>query len=316
MPVAAALVGSLAGFLCFNRPPATIYLGDTGSTLIGLVVGLVCLEGGSNSSGQLAVAVPLVLMTIPVWDTTLAIVRRKLTGRRFDAADRGHLHHRLLEIGFRPWQALAIVAVLSATTGTAAIVAARTGQGYLGWGTTIAVIVLLVSRRWFGELEMTLVKTAAIRQFVGLASRLSLSTNVLRRVRWIRPDRMGFALAWQTLIEELSSCSVRRFELRLRYDGELRAVHVWSSDDEDPPPAHPWRLSMSFDGDQQNTCEVVVQGGDAAHCEAWYLPRVAHLLRIFGRHWAAHPEQVPDKQQELGLPMVAHWLRWQRRSAA
>jgi hypothetical protein len=93
-------------------------------------------------------------------------------------------------------------------------------------------------------------------------------------------------------------------------------VHVWSCDDENPPPAHPWRLSMSFDGDYQNACEVVVQGGDAAHCEAWYLPRVAHLLRIFGRHWAAHSEQVPDKQQELGLPMVAHWLRWQRRSAA
>ena len=318
MPAAAALVGSLVGFLCFNRPPATIYLGDTGSTLIGLVVGLVCLEGGSNSAGQLAVAVPLVLMTIPVWDTTLAIVRRKLTGRRFDAADRGHLHHRLLEIGFRPWQALALVAVLSATTGAAAIVAARTGQGYLGWGTTIAVILLLARRRWFGALEFSLVKNrVAIRQFVALASRLSLSiAKSKRRVRGIRPEQMGFDRAWQTLIDELSSCTVRRFELRLRNDGELQAVHVWTSSDHTPTPAHPWRLSMRFDGGRQAMCEVVVQGGNMIQIEDSHVARVAHLLQIFGRHWATHPDQVPELQPELGLPMVAHGVRWQRRTAA
>jgi UDP-GlcNAc:undecaprenyl-phosphate GlcNAc-1-phosphate transferase len=322
MPVAAALVGSLVGFLFFNRPPATIYLGDTGSTLIGLVVGLVCLEGGSNSSGQLAVAVPLVLMTIPVWDTTLAIVRRRLTGRRFDAADRGHLHHRLLETGFRPWQALAIVAALSATTATAAIVAARTGQGYLGWGTTIAVIVLLASRHWFGAYEFSLVRIAAVRQFVTLVSRLSLSAKVNRRFRLLRPERMGFESAWQMLTDELAACSVRHFELRLRNAGELQlgelqTVHVWSSGDETlSQPDHPWRLAMSFEGTHGNVCEVIVQGGDAAHSESWYLPRVAYLLRIFGQYWATHPDQVPEQKHELGLPTVAHWVRWQRRSAA
>ncbi len=316
MPVASALVGSLVGFLCFNRPPASIYLGDTGSTLIGLVVGLVCLEGGSNSAGQLAVAVPLVLMTIPVWDTTLAIVRRKLTGRRFDAADRGHLHHRLLEIGFRPWQALAIIGALSATTGAAAIVAARTGQGYLGWGTTIAVIALLAGRHWFGAFEISLVKIRVLRLVVTLASRFSLRPMTNGSAQWLRPERMGFERAWQTVTAEFSSCSVRHFELRLWCDGELRAVHVWSHDGDTPMPEHPWRLSMSFEGGRQNTCEVFVQGGEAEASEPWYLPRVAHLLQTFGHYWATHPEQVPDKQSELGLPMVAHWLRWQRRSAA
>jgi UDP-GlcNAc:undecaprenyl-phosphate GlcNAc-1-phosphate transferase len=313
MPVAAALVGSLAGFLYFNRPQATIYLGDTGSTVIGLVVGLLSLEGGSNAQGQLAFAVPLVLMTIPVWDTTLAIVRRKLTGRRFDAADRGHLHHRLLEVGFTPWQALSIIAALSTVTGVAAIAAARTGRGYLGWGTALAVVVALARLRWFGDYEFSLLKASLKRPLQTIAERLAVA-SAIRPKRHMAIEHADFSTAWTQLIQELSNCSVRRFEFRFWHQGDLRAEHLWNSDV--VVPLHVWRMSMRFEIDRNQACELIAHGGLEPEFHRDRAPRVARLLQDFGRHWATHSEQVSERSIQMDLPITADGVGLQRRSAA
>ena len=100
--MAIVLAASLAGFLIYNLPPASIFLGDSGSMVIGLSVGLLGIQGTLKTSATLAITAPAVVMTLPMFDIVAAIVRRKLTGRRFDAPDRLHIHHRLLDRGWTP----------------------------------------------------------------------------------------------------------------------------------------------------------------------------------------------------------------------
>src|SRR5204863_5259620 len=97
--VAMALAGAMLGFLRYNFPPASIFMGDCGSMLVGLVVGVLAIQGSLKGPATAALAAPLALLTIPIFDTLAAIVRRKMTGRSVYATDRGHLHDCMLQRG-------------------------------------------------------------------------------------------------------------------------------------------------------------------------------------------------------------------------
>ncbi|MFP8878585.1 MAG: MraY family glycosyltransferase [Myxococcota bacterium] len=91
-----ALVGSLLGFLPFNFAPARIFLGDTGALFIGFVLSLVALEGYRQIS-LLTFVVPILALAVPILDTGLSVVRRIRSHSPIFAADRQHLHHRMLK---------------------------------------------------------------------------------------------------------------------------------------------------------------------------------------------------------------------------
>ena len=102
---ASILAGSLIGFLPFNLYPARIYLGDSGATAIGFFLGALTLSGGSTTTAGLAVTLPIVVLGIPLADTLLSMTRRLLrntesTEGGMFVADRNHIHHRLLALGF------------------------------------------------------------------------------------------------------------------------------------------------------------------------------------------------------------------------
>jgi UDP-GlcNAc:undecaprenyl-phosphate GlcNAc-1-phosphate transferase len=90
-----ALFGALVGYLPFNFPPARIFLGDTGSLLIGLCLSVIALEG-YRKTALLAFIVPLIALAVPLLDTLLSILRRLRSGKGVFSADRLHMHHRLL----------------------------------------------------------------------------------------------------------------------------------------------------------------------------------------------------------------------------
>ena len=170
--IAIALAGALAGFLVHNRPPASIFLGDSGSMVIGLVVGILGVCSTLKTSATLAITAPLVVMTFPMFDTFLAVVRRKLTGRRFDAADRQHIHHRLLDRGMKPWLVLAVIGTLCLATGIAAIVGSIVRSDALAWVTAAMLIILVIRLRLFGHHELALVRGVLARGLAALANRL------------------------------------------------------------------------------------------------------------------------------------------------
>jgi len=95
-----ALAGAVVGFLRYNFNPASIYLGDSGSMLLGFLLSLVSIIGSQKSTVAFAIAVPIVALGLPVLDTTLSIARRFVRGRPIFSADNGHIHHLLMHRGF------------------------------------------------------------------------------------------------------------------------------------------------------------------------------------------------------------------------
>lgn len=91
------LAGAIDGFLCYNFHPATIFMGDCGALFIGFMISVISILGfGSESSVFFTLGAPIVMLAIPIMDTLIAIIRRKLKHRRFDEADKEHLHHTLM----------------------------------------------------------------------------------------------------------------------------------------------------------------------------------------------------------------------------
>jgi UDP-GlcNAc:undecaprenyl-phosphate/decaprenyl-phosphate GlcNAc-1-phosphate transferase len=111
------LAGALLGFLCYNFNPATIFLGDSGSLLIGYLLGCYAVIWGNKSATLLGMTAPLMALSIPLLDVLLAIVRRFLRRQPIFMADRGHIHHRLLDRGLTPRR---VVLVLYGLCGLAA----------------------------------------------------------------------------------------------------------------------------------------------------------------------------------------------------
>lgn len=119
--VAAVLAGSLLGFLPYNFPPARAFLGDSGSLLTGFLLAGLAVEGSTKGPTLVAIAVPLVAFAVPVFDTTITLIRRIVRGRPVFEGDRDHLHHRLLRAGLTPRQVVGILYVASAAFAVAAM---------------------------------------------------------------------------------------------------------------------------------------------------------------------------------------------------
>ena len=122
----AALAGGCLGFLPYNMNPAKIFMGDTGSTFLGFILATVSIEGLFKSYAIISFAVPFLMLGLPIFDTCFAILRRVSHGQSPMAPDRGHIHHRLIDMGFNQKQAVAVLYVISAILGLSAVVLTTT----------------------------------------------------------------------------------------------------------------------------------------------------------------------------------------------
>ena len=122
----AALSGGCIGFLPYNLNPAKIFMGDTGSTFLGFILAVVSIQGLFKSYAIISFAVPFLMLGLPIFDTCFAIFRRVSHGQSPMAPDRGHIHHRLIDMGFSQKQAVAVLYVISAILGLSAVVLTTT----------------------------------------------------------------------------------------------------------------------------------------------------------------------------------------------
>jgi len=123
----AALAGSCLGFLPYNMNPAKIFMGDTGSTFLGFILAVVSIQGLFKYATIISFAVPFLLMGLPIFDTCFAILRRVSHGQSPMSPDRGHIHHRLIDMGLSQKQAVAVLYVISAILGLSAVVLTTSG---------------------------------------------------------------------------------------------------------------------------------------------------------------------------------------------
>lgn len=183
--MALVLSAALAGFLVYNLPPASIFLGDSGSMVIGLTVGVLGIQGSLKTSATLAITAPAVVMTLPMFDILAAVIRRRLAGRRFDSPDRLHIHHRLLDRGFSPWQVLCMIGALCLTMGAVATAATIFRLDALAWIAAMSLVVLMIRWRVFGHDEFAMAKEALVR---AIKSDAGLFGWFIRRSRRRKPE--------------------------------------------------------------------------------------------------------------------------------
>ena len=132
----AALAGAAIGFLYYNFNPARIFMGDTGSMFLGFMLAGISVIGAVKSAATIALIVPILALGLPILDTTFAIVRRYRGGVPIFKPDKGHLHHRLLDLGFTQRQAVLLMYVISALLGLSAVVLNEVSSG-------IAILIVL-----------------------------------------------------------------------------------------------------------------------------------------------------------------------------
>ena len=133
----AALAGASAGFLFYNSNPAKIFMGDTGSMFLGFMLAGTSVIGTVKSTATIALIVPILALGLPILDTTFAILRRYFGGKPIFQPDKGHLHHRLLKLGFTQRQAVLLMYIISAMLGLSAVALTEVNS-------QIAVVLLLM----------------------------------------------------------------------------------------------------------------------------------------------------------------------------
>jgi len=124
----AALAGSCIGFMPFNFNPAKIFMGDSGALLLGYVLATVSILGLFKFYAVVSFAVPFFVLAVPLFDTSFAFLRRLLKGKNPMTPDRGHFHHRLLDMGLSQKQAVLIIYAISAFMGFVAVIMAMSDE--------------------------------------------------------------------------------------------------------------------------------------------------------------------------------------------
>ncbi|MDO4815926.1 MAG: MraY family glycosyltransferase [Bacillota bacterium] len=135
--ILAALCGACLGFLPFNLNPAKIFMGDTGALLLGYILATVSVIGMFKFYAIITFILPVLALAVPLLDTVFAFTRRMLNGQSPFHADRGHFHHRLLDIGLNQKQVVAVLYAVSAILGLVGVLITSTG--------TVRMIVALAS---------------------------------------------------------------------------------------------------------------------------------------------------------------------------
>lgn len=156
--VMAILAGAVLGFLFFNFNPARIFMGDSGSYFLGFVLAVCSIAGPlQKASAAVSIAVPLIALGVPIIDTLLAMVRRFLERRPLFSPDRGHIHHRLLDMGITHRRAVLIIYAVTVVLCISAIGVAFGRQWQVGAAILGVSAVLFGLIRFIGYFEYLMV---------------------------------------------------------------------------------------------------------------------------------------------------------------
>lgn len=115
------LAGAVLGFLKYNFYPARIFMGDTGSMFLGFVLAILAIQGLTKSATVISLFIPVVIFGVPILDTFFAVMRRFANGNPIFQADKEHVHHRLLDLGFSHKQTVLLIYGISIILGLSAI---------------------------------------------------------------------------------------------------------------------------------------------------------------------------------------------------
>jgi len=279
--VSAAAAGGLVGFLRYNLPPATVYLGDCGSMLIGLTVGALAMDA-SLKGPTFAVLAPLALLVLPALDTTAAVVRRQLTGRGLAVADRGHLHHVLLRHGFSIPRVLLIVGGFGLLAAGGAVLSAYKKNDLIAVVAAVVVVATLIVYGLFGAAELRLIRAragSALRKAAG-------GRGVDLEVRLQGTHAWGDV--WRGIVHDAQSLDLTAVSLDVNAPAWHEGYHRrWQRAGAADDPLTVWRVELPLVAGGQVVGRLVVRGSRADGCMAEKLAALSAVVRETERRLAA-----------------------------
>jgi UDP-GlcNAc:undecaprenyl-phosphate GlcNAc-1-phosphate transferase len=227
--IAAALAGGMLGFLPFNFPPAKAFLGDSGSLVAGFLLAGLAVEGSTKGPTLVAIAVPLVAFAVPMFDTTITLIRRLVRGRPLFERDQSHVHHRLAQVGLAPRQVALTIYAVSAGVALLSMLFLNPSARSYGVGLAILGAGVWITARYLrlheiNELARLARKGAlqpkriavnvglrraaerleAVSRFEDILAGLEMlfagaEFDEVVFVAWVGPDRRGTSRAWRLM---------------------------------------------------------------------------------------------------------------------
>jgi UDP-GlcNAc:undecaprenyl-phosphate GlcNAc-1-phosphate transferase len=231
----ASMMGALLAFLFFNFNPARIFMGDSGSYLIGYVLATTSLTGALQQKASTAVSllVPVIALGLPIFDTLFSMFRRFLERRPIFSPDRGHIHHRLLDLGLTQRRAVMLLYGVSISFAACSIAVALGRQWQTGATLLSASMVVFLLLRFSGYSEYL--------YRIG-RSKAAVYDGTTEKLRHAVPrllENLGRARSEQDLVDRLrasmEACGLAALELRSN-DGVLH--HLAAIEEQRPVGLH------------------------------------------------------------------------------
>lgn len=144
--VSLIVLGSTLGFLIYNFHPAKIFMGDTGALFLGYIISVLSLLGFKNVT-MVSLIVPIIILGVPISDTIFAIIRRLVNKQPLSAADKSHLHHCLLRLGYSHRQTVLIIYGIAAFFGVSAVIFSQATI----WVSLMLILLLILAIELFAE---------------------------------------------------------------------------------------------------------------------------------------------------------------------
>jgi UDP-GlcNAc:undecaprenyl-phosphate GlcNAc-1-phosphate transferase len=307
--LAVALAGSLAGFLLYNWHPACIFLGDSGALLIGLLIGVIGVQGSMKGPSAISILFPILAMGLPISDTVMAIFRRWVRNLPLSSADRRHVHHLLISLGLNPRQAALMLYCFSGFLCGAVLLGVALRSEFLalilGISGCLAFLVVVTSRRdelssLRGDLQERIVRGRHERQAA------KLTWEAIQRIELSASAEVAFGIVEQTA--ELLGCELLQIS-SAALDSYSTLTPTTRLDSSDPQSSELSRAEAIFrlPGGQGASVTIHVRFGQvlAADIPFRYLQRLGHVV---AGHLARHQSASSTPLKAPPLPLEANDL--------
>jgi len=309
--IAMVFVGSLLGFLRFNFPPASIFLGDSGSMLIGLVVGALAIGGSLKAPGTVLLAAPLAIWTLPFFDSAAAIVRRKLTGRSIYETDRGHLHHRLLNLLGSNRKVLGWVAVCCAVIAIATLIGLIRNDERITLLTCLGIVAIFIATGIFGRVELLLVGARVRGLGRALVSPLLSQHNRAWQTSIHLQGNQQWDLLWATFVESADKLHLVKIRLDVNIPTLAEAYHASWERSSGGAGGCRWYVEIPLVLNHRSVGSVRITGQRNEHSvcpdiqqlveliepfEAWLVTLSTNLAPVVSPEASSQPQRTSDSQ--------------------
>jgi UDP-GlcNAc:undecaprenyl-phosphate GlcNAc-1-phosphate transferase len=303
------LGGGIFGFLVFNFHPARIFLGDSGSNVIGFLIAALGLITSRKGEAAVALVVPVLALGVPIIDTGLAILRRWSQRLPLSAPDRQHIHHRLLSMGLTQRRAVFIIYGLCVVLCAGAVMSITDQRGLLfmvvgAVGILVYVCVRILGGTHLGDLGARLGRDWRLRQAGNLA-RIEME-----RCAHALPNAPSLDALWASCGPALAALQVDEARLALDSAHEVRPELVWRSAtwQSEPTPADDvWQVRLDVRGAGASLGRLVITA-DLGHGRLCFPERLELALRLralLATHVPRLRAEAPGAQPGMAQPAGA-----------